>query len=91
MALVEFRIQRGTAARWAEVNPVLGMSEFGHEKDTGKVKIGDGKTKWTALPYLNAEAGEVPLELQEHIDSLNPHPNYDSGASLLLLYENAKV
>jgi hypothetical protein len=30
-------------------------------------------------------------DIAAHVDSLTPHPVYDDGPSLLLLYENAKV
>lgn len=38
------------------MNPVLAAGEPGFELDTGKHKIGDGKTAWKSLPY-KAEAG----------------------------------
>lgn len=34
-------------------------------------------------------AGEI--ELDAHVNSLTPHPVYDDGPSLSLLYENVKV
>lgn len=40
-----------SAADWASINPVLGAGELGVESDTLKVKIGDGATQWTGLPY----------------------------------------
>lgn len=51
---VEVRIQsrRGTAAQWTSANPVLFDGEPGYEKDTGKMKIGDGTTAWNSLPYF---------------------------------------
>jgi Major tropism determinant N-terminal domain/Phage tail repeat like len=45
-------LKRGTAARWTLVNPVLRQGEPGFETDTGKLKIGDGVSAWTALSYL---------------------------------------
>ena len=48
-----FKFKRGTAARWAEVNPILAQGEPGLEYDTGKLKIGDGITPWITLPYIN--------------------------------------
>lgn len=47
----EFRYQRGTAARWAQVNPILGDGEPGYETDTRRSKVGDGFTAWNALEY----------------------------------------
>lgn len=45
-----------TAANWTSNNPTLGVGELGVESDTGRMKVGDGVTAWTALPYLLAEA-----------------------------------
>jgi hypothetical protein len=79
---------------WATKNPLLADGEPGFEMNTGKFKVGTGQTLWNDLPYFfpgGASGGVVPLELQAHIDHLTPHPVYDDGPSLNLLYENAKV
>lgn len=47
-----FRLRRGTSEAWARVNPVLLYGEPGFEKDTNKLKIGDGVKAWNDLPYL---------------------------------------
>lgn len=45
---------------WAEKNPLLQKGELGHEKDTGRFKVGDGVTYWLDLPYNSVgEQGEV--------------------------------
>ena len=36
---------------WSEKNPLLQKGELGHEKDTGRFKVGDGVTYWEDLPY----------------------------------------
>jgi len=38
----KFKLRRGTSEAWARVNPVLSYGEPGFEKDTNKLKIGDG-------------------------------------------------
>lgn len=43
--------RRDTAANWTSNNPTLASGEVGFETDTGKFKIGDGATAWTALGY----------------------------------------
>lgn len=43
--------RNGTAASWAQHNPVLLAGEMGVETDTGKFKFGDGTTPWNQLPY----------------------------------------
>ncbi len=100
------RFRRNTSDGWAAVDTVLGPGEPGYERDTGKLKVGDGHTKWNDLDYFIADEyitalihqilsdegvdGDV-LALIDHINSATPHPVYDDGPSLLLLYENAKV
>lgn len=94
---VTIKLRRDTAADWALVNPVLADGEPGYENDTGKFKIGNGEARWLDLSYfVSSNTGETALEaamsaLQDHINSLTPHPIYDDGPSLTLLYQNAKV
>lgn len=45
---------RATASRWTTVNPVLKSGQPGYEIGTGSIKIGDGVTAWSSLPYLVA-------------------------------------
>lgn len=82
-------LRRSTAASWVTRNPILGEGEPGYEKDTNRMKIGDGYTRWNDLPYFVTDADGSTLD--EHVNSPLPHPAYDDGPSLSLLYENAKV
>ena len=50
-----FRLKRGTAARWAEVNPILDQGEPGFVYDENRLKIGDGVTHWNDLPYIDGK------------------------------------
>jgi hypothetical protein len=52
-----FCLKRGTAARWAEVNPILSAGEPGFVYDENRLKIGDGVTAWNDLPYIDGESG----------------------------------
>jgi hypothetical protein len=92
---VRIQLRRGTTAFWADENPTLHEGEPGYEINTRKWKVGDGLTPWRELPYmggLGSSDGEVSDEqLLIHINSSTPHPVYDDGPSLYLLYENAKV
>jgi hypothetical protein len=49
--LIQFRSD--TAANWTAKNPILADGEPGFESNTGKLKIGNGVTPWTSLPYIN--------------------------------------
>ena len=50
---VKIMLRRDTAANWTSANPTLSIGEPGFEIDTKKLKIGDGKTAWKALPYVS--------------------------------------
>ena len=50
-----FQLKRATADRWNEVNPILALAEPGFERDTGKLKIGDGERSWKELDYIGDE------------------------------------
>ena len=58
-------IRRDTAANWSNPlkNPLLADGEQGYEKDTGRMKIGDGVRRWNQLPYFptiaNGSIGET--------------------------------
>lgn len=101
-----FKLRRSLASDWNAKNPVLADGEPGYEKDTHLLKVGDGFTPWVDLPYTTPTsyiqtlidqalsdigAGTGSAELLAHISDTTPHPEYDDGPSLLLLYENAKV
>ena len=41
-----------TRSQWSATNPVLLAGEPGLESDTENLKIGDGRTAWSCLPYF---------------------------------------
>jgi hypothetical protein len=53
--MYEFRLRGDTAARWASINPVLSAREPAIETDTGKLKVGNGISRWLELGYLSGE------------------------------------
>ena len=46
-----YQLRRDTASAWASSNPILILGEPGYETDTKKLRIGDGVTAFTSLPY----------------------------------------
>ena len=46
----KIQLRRDTNANWATANPVLADGEFGYVTDSKDFKVGDGVTRWTALP-----------------------------------------
>lgn len=101
-----FKLRRDLASEWTRKNPTLAEGEPGYEKDTSRLKVGDGVTPWNLLEYTvppsyiqgliqealaEAGSGSTSVELAAHVNDTTPHPEYDDGPSLMLLYENAKV
>lgn len=95
--MYRFQLRRDNDSDWDAKNPVLAEGEPGFETNTGKLKVGDGVSRWSALEYfvpgtpVPSEGGASDAAVLAHINSLSPHPVYDDGPSLLLLYQNAKV
>lgn len=54
---VQIQYRRGASTLWTSVNPTLALGEPGYETDTGKFKVGDGATAWTALLYSSGPTG----------------------------------
>ena len=78
----KFRLRRGTSEAWNRVNPVLLYGEPGFEKNTNKLKIGDGAKAWRDLPYLE---GDFKISADEKSITYNDD-NFG-----LYGYSNAKI
>lgn len=62
------QVRRDLAATWTSVNPILADGEFGYEKDTSKLKMGDGVTAWNGLGYYAAGiAGGKVLQVVQSV------------------------
>lgn len=66
----QIKLRRGTAAEWQLANELLLLGEPGFEKDTYKLKIGDGVTLWNDLPYVAGGIGgsDGPLKYTYETD-----------------------
>ena len=64
-----FRLKRGTATRWSEVNPILDPGEPGFITDENRLKIGDGITPWNNLPYMG-ESNVISEPVKEDFPSV---------------------
>ena len=73
-------LRADTAANFASVNPVLLKNELAIEKDTGKKKLGDGSSRYSALPYLEKTNWS---EIENVPSSFNPaeHAHNYAGSS----------
>lgn len=75
-----FLLKRGSAKRWAEVNPVLKEGEPGFVYDSNQLKIGDGKTPWNELPFIEGATG---------IESVNTYNELPAIGNENILYRVA--
>jgi hypothetical protein len=77
--MTTIKLRRGTAAEWTSANPVLADGETGFERDTNKVKIGNGVTAWASLPYFvdeTAVATSAATSVSTHAGAADPHTGY---------------
>ena len=56
------QLRGGRAEVLSEVNPVLLEREIMIETDTGKLKVGDGTSRWNELEYYGGQSGEASTE-----------------------------
>lgn len=85
-----FKLKRGTAARWAEVNPILEQGEPGFVYDFNKLKIGDGITPWNDLPYIEGKSEVQNYYIREEFPVIgDPTVIYKASAELSLYQFNA--
>ena len=82
-----FRLKRGTAARWAEVNPVLEQGEPGFVYDLNKLKVGDGVTHWNDLPYIEGKAEVANYNLSSEFPVIGDPNIIYKAADELSLYQ----
>jgi hypothetical protein len=80
--MTTIRLRRGTADAIAAQNPVLSIGEPVFEKDTGRIKIGDGGTPWNDLPYIS-DASSTGV-LGSFTKSALPSINTEDGAVALV-------
>ena len=71
-------LRRDNLINWNYNEPVLLSGEAGYVTDTGRLKIGDGQSNWSALPYLNVGLSEVNENIVPNEDG-----TYDIGSSSL--------
>jgi len=60
----KIQVRRDTANNFLTINPTLDAGEWGYETDTGKTKIGDGRTAWRNLDYQGTRGPAGPQGIQ---------------------------
>lgn len=59
-----------TAAEWSASNPILLRGELGIESDTSRIKIGNGSTNWSSLPYIDTDIITQINAITSRLDAL---------------------
>lgn len=83
-----FKFRSDTAANWEENNPVLLSGEIGITTDgaqTQKIKVGDGLTVWTELPYygnISAEFAEMVKKAESSAENVERLANDAAGSAV---------
>ena len=62
---MRIKIRRDLSTKWTSINPTLLVGEQGYETDTGKMKIGDGSSRWNSLPYFGTDVTDIREDLEE--------------------------
>lgn len=79
--------KRRKAASWTKNNEVLPDGEPGYERDTGKLKVGNGVTAWNDLPYFGGgtppdggdDGDELPMGVPTFKGIYDPAVQYLAG------------
>lgn len=64
-AITSIRARRGTSAQWSSTNPILALGELGLDTTLNKLKLGDGATVWSALPFLLQSALDLKMDASQ--------------------------
>lgn len=83
---VTFQFKRGKSSTFVKKNLILKEGEPGFELDTLKLKIGDGKTAWNDLKYVNEDVIMVgdnnSIVINDTVISLNGFEGAQAGQSI---------
>ena len=70
---IRIQIRRDTTTNWSSSNPVLALGEIGCDMTLHRLKVGDGVSNWTSLPYIGVDVvndlitggSDVPLSAEQ--------------------------
>lgn len=48
-------VRRDSSSNWTTNNPVLAQGEIGYDTNEGKIKVGNGSSNWSLLPFFALE------------------------------------
>ena len=82
--MIQFK--RGETKSWRKQTKPLAAGQPGYDKNKHKLKIGDGKSSWSALPYASGLSAEEILDSEEHAKA----KKLDSEDTIIITYGTEK-
>ena len=79
MAIVQIR--RGTTTQWAQSTKILKVGELGIDTTLNRLKIGNGTSLWTNLPFIIGDTGAASTVPGPKGDTGNTGPAGPAGAA----------
>ena len=79
MAVVQIR--RGTTTQWAQSTKILKVGELGIDTTLNRLKIGNGTSLWTNLPFIIGDTGAASTVPGPKGDTGNTGPAGPAGAA----------
>ena len=67
-------VRRDSSSNWTTNNPVLSQGEIGYDTNEGKIKVGNGSSNWSSLPFF-------ALENEDSVEA----PQAESDANVILM------
>ena len=85
------QVRRDSSTIWTSVNPILAEGEFGLEINTGKIKIGNGTSRWNTLSYITSNLETITSNLQSQINFVVSNLDPTALDSLTEIVSNVNV
>lgn len=88
---IPIRVQhrRKSASSWRSSSEILLAGELGVESDTGKVKVGDGTSRYSSLQYLTGPKGDrgekgdsITVQSDRQLGSGNTQVTFSDGTTI---------
>ncbi len=67
------KIRRGTTQQWASSTRVLQLGELGLDTTLNKVKVGNGSSLWSALPWIHVNQQELTDQASATLTDANEY------------------
>jgi len=84
MSFVTIKIRRATTAQWNVSSKILSIGELGLDTTLNKLKVGNGSSLWSSLPYLNVLPSEFTELAQDAVESA-----LTAGTGITKVYNDA--